>query len=411
MTIERRLHQAAQSERREAPWADVEVVSLVTRERHQAAERYKVLVHDSILAQGYTQLLHELLARPDLALTATQQRDFKVAMDQLRVYQRYVRDHLRPEPPIEPSLRSIIPSEAESQLVQLTEPEDSLAHEANVRSTSDALASTSRPEVFGFSDSHTATSYLLQALHEAGVTMHRVGVLTFDHHTDLRPISGGAKKDSVFTHVVQELGVGAVAIAGFDRRFAAPESSGKRRQRIERLPSDLYYTHGQPDTAKFLRDIAQMFAEWKAQGITSLYTSVDLDALRLPEQLYTATDYNPIDSVRWLLDVSEREILMERFRRGATNLTLSRAQDTAGWLHSVLQHNQLTQYQGVPASWVTRAQRLAHEQFGLQLGITRPGTEQRVVGDVVEFTPPDYQGRTARIAKAILGGMAKASQA
>jgi arginase family enzyme len=408
--VEQHLNPTANIERREAPWQNVEVLMLVTRERHQAQERNKLLARDSIIAQGYVQLMQDLLARADLNISPKQRKAFESVTAQLRIYQSYLRQHLRPEPPIEPGLQSTTPPEAKQQLINLYEPEDSLVHEANVQRVSNALENSDRSELFSLSDSHTTTAYILQALREEGVPLQQVGLLTFDHHTDLRPISGTAKKDSVVTHAVQTLGVGGVIIAGYESQFAAPEELGNRRQRIERLPAHHYYADERPNRAAFLSDLEPIFDQWKQQGVTSVYTSVDLDGLRLPEQLYTATDYNPLDQIRRLLDAPENSMLLERLRAGGASLSTKQAQETLGWLYSVLQHNQLTDYRGVPASWVIQAQRLAHEQFGLQLGIQRPGTEQRVIGDVVEFTPPDYQNRTARIAKALLGGMAKAAQ-
>ena len=149
---------------------------------------------------------------------------------------------------------------------------------------------------------------------------------------------------------------------------------------------------------------------WKVRGIEQVYTSVDLDGLHLTEQLYTATDYNPLDWVRQMLDLSPNHPVRSNLAERVSDLSTMRAQYLANWLQQKLKANDLDEYHGIPASWVTRAMQMARTEFGLQLGVRRPDKEQLVVGDIVEYMPPDYQGRTATIAAALLGSMVGVSQ-
>jgi hypothetical protein len=269
------------------------------------------------------------------------------------------------------------------------------------------MCRTERPQIFSVSDSHTTTAYVMSWLSEHRVPLRQLGVLSFDHHTDILPVRGAVKKESVMTHLLQESGVGRVAVVGFDDRFVRSKTHPAVANRFDAVSgAELYSSHG-PDKHLFDQTMEHIFDDWQAGGITTLYTSVDLDGLRLPDQLYTATDYNPIDNIRGLLDLPQPSPVRDQLATPVDTLSVRQADEAVRWLKNFLRARQLTDYHGIPASWVTRAMHLAHDRFGLQLGVTRPGTEQRLVGDIVEYTLPDYQQRTAKITRALLGSMAK----
>lgn len=400
---------ASAAERREPNWAEVEVIALSTRERHQTKERAKTLVNEAIYCQQFVQFIKELLARTDIVIDDDARRNFANVMDQLRAYHGSVRFQLRPPEDSAQALPRLIPEGAAQQLIDLSEPEDSLSEMESISRIDAALSRTTRPRIFSVSDSHVTTAYVMAHLREQRQPLHTVGVVSFDHHTDLRSVRGVAKKESVMTHVLEESGVGAVAVIGYDDSYAPPSSPRLRDQQLDRVTGAELYRNGRPDVQRFSRALEDIFADWRGRGITSVYTSVDLDGLRLPEQLYTATDYNPLDNIRGLLDLPADGPVRDRLRGGAAELPPAKAEEATLWLKNFLRAHQLTEYNGIPAAWVTRAMRLARDQFGLQLGVSRLGTEQRIVGDIVEYTPPDYQNRTARITTALLGSMAKAA--
>lgn len=392
-------------------WQEVAVLALTTNERHQTTERLKVLVDEAILCQRYIAYIDALLKRPDITISDGIKLNFTNVAQQMRAYHREVRHHLRPAPDASQALQQIVPDEAAAHHIALSEPEDSLTETDNIQRIGGAMVETHHPQVFSISDSHVTTAYMLKWLaEEHGQPLQSVGVLSFDHHTDLGPVRGVAKKENVMAHVLHNSGVGAVAVLGYEQMFSPPMITVSTRQRVDCITGTDLYRDGHPDVERFREQMIPILADWKQRGITSVYTSVDLDGLRLPEQLYTATDYNPLDNIRWLLDVPQKSPIRKRFDQGVDGLSTSQANESVDWLNNVLTANQLSAYHGIPASWVTRAMRLAKEDFGLQLGIDRPDSTQRVIGDIVEYTPPDYQNRTARISRALLGSMSTVAQ-
>lgn len=395
---------------REPRWRDLDVLVLTTRERHQAQERRKKIVDEAVICNQYIQFIDDITKRTDITIPENIRTNFLNAKQLLQAYHREVRHGLYLEPDSDRLIEQIIPNEATIHPVGLSEPEDSMSETENIKRIDDAMGRTSEPQIFSISDSHVTTAYVMKWLEEQNRSMHKVGVLSFDHHTDLREVRGAAKKDSVMTHLIEESGVGAVAVIGYDPMFAPPMRTTSRSSRIDRITGQELYQDHKPNVTNYLAQLSEIMGVWRDRGITSLYTSVDLDGLRLPEQLYTATDYNPLDNIRWLIDCEPYDLARQRLARGAAELSNVQAQEAVDWLQNMLRANQLDVYNGIPASWVTRAMRLAKEQFGLQIGVTRPGTEQRVIGDIVEFTPPDYQNRTARISRALLGSMSIVAQ-
>jgi hypothetical protein len=255
------------------------------------------------------------------------------------------------------------------------------------------------------SDSHTTSALVLEQLHEFGVSMSQVGVVSFDHHTDLRPVRIVPTKESVMQYALQRVGVGAVIVVGCGDYSTTLQSEQSNAQRLDVVSGDQLYNNGQPNVQEFLRMLKIIFADWQRRGITNMYTTIDLDGLRLLEQGYSATDYNPLDRLRNLVAVTDDEIVRDYLNTDVTDVTADLAQGLVRWLSVFLRSAKLREYNGVPASWVTRTMRLGRDQFGLQLGVTVPTTKRRVVGDIVEYTTPDYQNRTARITQALLGAM------
>ncbi|EKD76705.1 MAG: hypothetical protein ACD_43C00017G0005 [uncultured bacterium] len=396
-------------ERREPDWSALDVVAFSTREHHQTHERSKLLVDEAVLCHYYVILVKDLLARSDIVIDNNTQRNFQNIIHQLQAYNTTVRHQLQIYQTPEKIWSGLFPVGVGKHIIGSVDPDDSMVETDNIRKIDTGMNKTSRPRIISLSDSHVTTAYTMKWLEEQRLSLDTVGVLSFDHHTDLRPVRGSAKKANVMTHLLEESRVGAVAIIGYDPNISPPSQPKLHNQQLDVISGARLYTADQPNVGRFLRELSIIMTSWKKHDITSVYTTVDLDGLRLPEQLYTATDYNPLDNIRQLLDLPAKEMVRDRVMAGAADLSTSRAQDTVRWLQNYFNANKLIDYNGVPASWVARAMRMAREQFGMQIGITRPGTEQRIVGDIVEYTPPDYQNRTARITKALLGSMVNAA--
>ncbi|EKD78441.1 MAG: hypothetical protein ACD_41C00347G0002 [uncultured bacterium] len=216
------------------------------------------------------------------------------------------------------------------------------------------------------SSSHKVTAYVQEALEQSlGWGMKNRAILAFDHHSDMENIETGktniyVSKSNVMQYVLEHKLADAVAVLGTHPIFLERTPKDQRKHQYDIVSGRDLYSGEKPDKAKLLATLDEIFSQWQAQGIREVYVSVDLDGLRLPEQLYTGVDYYPLTK---------------------------------------------DPYYGLPASWIPTAMHHARTKYGLHLGVRNPRTGQQFVGDVVEYNLPDERQRTARIAKHILGAM------
>lgn len=271
----------------------------------------------------------------------------------------------------------------------------------------ETLRTTKRPETIFTSDSHAVTAQIFTAAQELGWEVGlAVGVLSFDHHLDMVDRTQqllAPNKANVMSYLLNNLSVGSTAVLGVaDSRAVHDELTGKQTAYAVR-GEDLYTKAGQPDTQLFHNVIRRLMLRWKQQGITRIYPTVDLDGLRLPEQGYTATDYNPIDVTK---DVMKTwSAVAESASRAANPEYLEYFKNI---LIQALERNK--PYYGLPAAWVIQAVEMAKHEFGMQIGLVSPDGKQRIVGDVNEYVGPDVNGNTARIAKGLINGLVATAQ-
>jgi len=280
----------------------------------------------------------------------------------------------------------LTPRKEHKSLGDYLETELSQAHIQSLALTLDAplegaIRGFDRPYVLTTSSTHRSTAQLFDALDRVSdFDTGQRGIISFDHHSDLEGVNQKLNpgdlpsKANVMAYVLKKRHVEAVAVFGTSDFYSI--ASGKN---YDVIPSGQLYEHGLPQRQLFIEQLRRTLQSWKETGIRQVYTSVDLDGLRLPEQLYSATDYNPIDQLRYKLLHSSDNVSHEP-------------------------------YQGIPAAWIPLAMQIARREFGMVLGLKKHRSEQRIIGDVVEYVGPDYAGRTARIAKAILGSMLAEAQ-
>lgn len=405
MTLEQRLPEKRQ-ERRAPDWSKLDVFTITTKERHHDKVRKKHLPDEAALLGQYARFITQLLDRADVTITTSERNDFRHVLRYIEIYNDSLREELLHPADTASALQQIIPPPVTTYQLDFSERGDNAIHMQRLEQLEDALIHTDRPRIISLSDSHSTSAVLLDRLCESGVGMSGVGVLSFDHHTDLRPFVHGPRKESVMSYALQRVGVGAVGVIGcgdYSTRLQSEETN--RRSGYVVVGGSELYTNGLPNVREYYHILKNIFSDWKQRGITSVYTTVDLDGLRLLEQGYSATDYNPLDHIRGLVEKTADETVRDYINTDVTRMSASVAQDLVRWLSFFLGTAKLREYNGVPASWVTRSMRLARDQFGLKLGVPLPNTERRIVGDIVEYTTPDYQKRTAKITQALLGAM------
>lgn len=274
-----------------------------------------------------------------------------------------------------------------------------------------ALANAAGKRVVSCSDSHRSTGAMFYAMSENGFFTdgHETALLSFDHHPDFGPgrappgqlkESLDFKKEDIMMSLLVYKYIGSVGVVGVNDYFK--KTGASQDDTVSVFFGSELYRDGKPSTEQFEQKMRRLFLSWKQKGIKQIYTSVDLDGLRLDTMGYTGVDYSlermvqmfVIHSLQLGFDKTIRNIRSKDAELvEIANLILDFL-DSAGYdiLHG---------YQGVPAAWINKAMHIAGE-FDLEIGITHPQTGQKVVGDVTELHPADKKDRTSRIAVAIL---------
>lgn len=283
------------------------------------------------------------------------------------------------------------------------------------------LKTNKRPQVEFVSTSHVTTADVFDAMYYSRqFNLKHTAALVFDHHADVHPDHGLPNKASVFNYLLDKAKLlDRVAIIGTHEGYsqwsfgATTIISGR----------ELYNDVG-PNRAKFFSNLSDISMEWRKSGIMQVYTSVDLDGLRLSEQGYTATDYNPVDQVRAWMRLPSVQAHIE----AVLQQPRLRSYDQKEWDDTDRQTAQLMKifarslqqdmfarkgktrpYFGVPAAWVIQGVDFLREQ-GFHIGVSSQSGQQRVLGDVVEYVGRDHRHRTAKIAAGILNGLAFVGQ-
>lgn len=274
------------------------------------------------------------------------------------------------------------------------------SHDAkNIRDTATYLEQVPTRDIVTLSDSHTATAYALLAAEETGWNLGRTAVLSFDRHTDYMPEEKySVVKATVMSDLLQRTQVPAVAVVGTYYHPKYEEQRGDKKT-INFLSGEDVIWKGKPDHAAFQAWMTKQIVQWQERGIDSIYTTVDLDCLRLYEQGYTGTDYSPTSVITQLLKSNELANIVQAYN----------GNNAAELVHRIKFQMDARELYGIPASWIGRALDMAKQQ-GLQIGVTHPNKPKRLIGDVVEYMTPDNQQRTAKITKALLTRLVSAAQ-
>ncbi|MFC1598171.1 hypothetical protein ACFL2M_01420 [Patescibacteria group bacterium] len=405
-------------EKREANWSQAAVLHIATPEQHSTPKRekqYSPFVHKKIIPA-----IKKIITDPEIDLGDTQRRQLKEFFQMLQAYQKWI------ERPTEHQteaftdyVRSKQPS-AELKEVSLSGDQETTTKVPTLREgvavVQTELAKLDRPEVISTSDNHITTGVLFKAMEANGWDLQNTAVLVFDHHADLtRQELKRLYKSNVISFLLNENLVSSAAI------FGVRESDilmwGENDKPVDLVSGPSLYQYetpgsGKPSREEFIAQLRKIFEKWRQRGIQQVFTSVDLDALRLSEQLYSATDYNPLDPVRELVqrfDLGEfADVVTDKtaapWDRAYAEKCL--AEIIIGDIH----RKEAVPYRGIPASWVVQAVEMAQKEYDLQIGIRNPKTKQIMVGDVVEYVPPDHRMQTAKIASGIMNGLLHAAQ-
>ena len=285
-----------------------------------------------------------------------------------------------------------------------------VAPELNSPMVTEALPNSGR--VVCTSNSHQTTFDLLQALAiQQPDIANRLAVLSFDMHSDI--VAHVTTKLPTKVRVMSEIfgqglseRVGVAGIchvpAGSDHNYSFVRESDYLNVNLDSLQVSI-------SRPLFLQAIDQMFRDWQQQGIRIIFPSIDLDCLRLAEQVYTATDYNVLDGLRNAIfssaRLADRHCLVEWTKRFCqlekTPKDIACANRAAlFFLSDATLKSVARETGGIPAEWIVAAIQHAKMEFGFQIGVHVGNVH--VIGDVTEYLPFDFEGRTAAVTTELL---------
>lgn len=291
----------------------------------------------------------------------------------------------------------------------VTRTNDTTPRVAEAYEIRDALMDIGGKDFLFLSDSHKLTTAIFEGLKESqwDMTGRKVGVLSFDHHTDMGPYDVVPNKASVMSFLAHSY---ANRLAVFGPTAHSVKDNGIAGTNV--IYNDELYNRGVPSNVKFERHLRDILSAWKKDGITDVYTSVDLDGLRIDELGYEGVDYGRTRMVTCLL-VSLLQLLNEhkldlRASFEEVRKDMKRLETWSNILNDLeaLGHVVHEPYQGVPATWIPRAMRIARDEFGMHLGLRDQQTGRRVIGDITEWIMESDKGaRTIKIAAHLFNAM------
>lgn len=279
-------------------------------------------------------------------------------------------------------------------------------YQNNERAIQDILDQTDRRYLLSTSDSHFTTGAIIGAAREYQWIQRPTAVISFDRHTDLQDyMLNVLGKANVMAYMLKYKLIDRIGVFGVDENILLREDTPTDPDVLDNssvIMIQNLYTNSKPDKQKFLHHLHSLFTQWQKSGIEQIYTSVDIDGLRLAEHGYTGTDYNAF--ILRLMRILQKPELQQLCEQAVVDIH-------SGSTEGIEQLVQLAKdiivkpCPDVPASWIIHAMQIAREQYGFILGIQHAESKKQIVGDIVEFTQPDYQGRTEKIAYALLNGM------
>lgn len=389
------------------PWAETELLTLTTGEINYDFSHWSVKRLDEAYATAYACLLQLNKGGypnfPDFLLKLTDKRAIRQAFLVLSDEERYNRlKRVVTSPKVSPvTAGQTLKSRRTNASVHDLQKSNDLPLEDQIQKT---LEETTKSHLLSISDSHQTTGSVFEALSNAWTYKpSETAIFCVDHHTDTYfPETPDLYKSTVMRWLLNKRLVGAIGMIGVQP--VEPEDRVPGAHFI--TGTELYTEKNQPDQAALDLFLESLFHKWQRQGIKQVYLSIDLDGLRIDQQHYTATDYSHTNRLFELL------ARLEQFDASCENPTHSndkRYKLLQNALQKFMGHEQ--PYQGIPATWITRAVRLMKDdRFNFTLGVVDQKTGKKLIGDVVEFSGRDLGGYTSRITVALLEKLAQLGQ-
>ncbi|MBI4407468.1 MAG: arginase family protein [Candidatus Kerfeldbacteria bacterium] len=395
-------------------WSQVSHIHFRTAEQQLLDRRLDKINELRQILPIYLEVLRYVTATPELGLTATQQRTVQDVVKWLHVYDQLFSQEIIARDLSQPEAEALrVTAAVQLSEVKLNRPVDDLLEggSSNLPLVEEWVQVVDRPLLVTTSDSHTTAAYMLQAAENGGYDLSHSAVLSFDHHTDLVDSAAtGLHKGSVMSHILDKTQLPALAVVGPLHATTGHKAPFGKSVDIV-TGKDLYTAGHLPDKAKYTAYLRDILARWQEMGITQIYPSIDLDGLRLTQQVYTATDYNSLDLMKREFFDEQLQDLADQTLHGIGLQRQSAASEFVALLEMHMDAKGFSPYQGLPASWIGLALDMATKEYGFTIGIKHPNKPSKIVGDIVEYTPPDHQGRTAKITKALLTRLVGVAQA
>lgn len=376
----------------EPRWPDTTILELSANERHSPIWKNAQRYYDSGVSRTAVRTLEALLAAiPVDQYPAADRRIVEDILYAARSINSYIE-----QPDRWQRHKALVQT---AQDIPLVEPGRG-ADWKNIDRITKWLAAQEQSRILMTSSTHTATPHLLAAAtREFQKGLRKTGVLSFDHHSDIQDYgpNDAVYKSNAMTGVLDRSGVSALAVVGVENTDSEFIFTPKWNSGTMIHGRSFYDQAMQPQRDMFLQRLRKLFASWKRDGVMYIYPTVDLDGLDLHSNQYTGVDYNDLHYMMELLNLYYPRIANIQPRD--FNQLVATAKD-----------NHVHPHYGIPDDWIPDALQLAKAEFGLEIGIPHDTKDQRLVGDVVEYDGPDYNGNTRRAGQQLLKGILEASQ-
>lgn len=268
------------------------------------------------------------------------------------------------------------------------------------------------------SDSHALTEFALEAAKKnEAVTDSKNAILVFDNHPDIAN-DGDLWKGNVFLRAVQSGNATNVTFIGAMQSDSLIEQANQATtgkdltNHFNQISIESITKNGKTDTQKLQEALTKGVQELSDSGIQNIVFSIDIDVLRSEKIGYSAMEYNPLTVLGYVgsldlniekMDKAQKQTLAKRL--------LETPIDERGRLNPLRQLISTNSYNaiGLSLSDVTKALDViinTARKHGIAIGI-KLNSGGRFIGDIVELSGPDINGRTTKATLALANILAK----
>lgn len=262
------------------------------------------------------------------------------------------------------------------------------------------------------SDSHAQTEYVLEsAKRNEDAQGSRTAVIVFDNHPDITN-EGNLWKGNIFLRAVQSGNATQVIFVGAMQSDALIEEANRitadqySSNHFNQISIESITNDGKTNIQKMQESLSKAVQKLSDAGIQNIVFSIDIDVLRSEKMGYSAMEYNPLTVLRYVgaLNLNIEEADGTQTQALAKRL-LETPIDDKGRLNPLKQLISTNSYNAIGLSLSDVGKALdviinTARKHGIAIGV-KLNSGGRFIGDIVELSGPDINGRTTKATLAL----------